>query len=73
MHVIELGKGESNQAQKYHPGLPSIELVVAVHDGADKKFDSALGDQKRVCGEDATDTSEEHPSDKTKTRSGTRV
>lgn len=39
MQVVKLGKGESEQAEQNHPGLPSVELIMSVYDGTDEQFD----------------------------------
>lgn len=55
VEVVELRKGEGDQSEKDCPGLPSIELVDPVHNGADQELNCRLRHEQRVCGEDTTD------------------
>lgn len=43
MKVVELRKGEGEETQEDDPGLPAVELVLAVDDCSYEKFDSGLG------------------------------
>ena len=39
MQVVKLSKGESEQAEQNHPGLPSVEFIMSVHDRTDEQLD----------------------------------
>ena len=73
VHIVKLRQGEDDESYQDDPGLPAVELVVAVDDGAHQQLDSALCDEQRVCRENAAHAAVEHASKQTQARRWARV
>lgn len=51
MQVVQLRKGEGDEAEQDHPRLPVRELVVPVEDGAHEELNGGFGNEEAVGGE----------------------
>ena len=69
MHVIKLCEGETKKPDEYHPGLPAVEFVMPVNDCANQQLNCRFCNQKRMCRQNSTDSSEGHSSVETHARS----
>lgn len=53
VEIVELRESEGDEAEEDHPGLPAVELVLAVDDCADEELDGGFREEEGVRGEDA--------------------
>ena len=68
MKIVKLSKCEYPKTKKNDPGLPAIELVLAVYDCSHKEFHCRLGDKEGVSRQYSTNTTVCHTPNKTHRR-----